>query len=263
MDEAFTEHDRLLLDLWSRGANLLQYEQLVRDVAETGVSVRVLAVNSFYRLVLLNVAAFYNLQCFSKLLRIDNKGGYLGKEVQIKNVWICKPDVGYVPPRESLADLKNRWSRLHATGKSVRKWSELQLLHTQFAQIEPLEPGKESAMSLHAVPKDLLAFIFALVPLPDFARCRRVCRRWNECAERQSVWRAHLDAMVNRSELTRKAFVEMKWDDKDAMSTLRQLKKVPLGEGMCLLPNCFQLRHEHGAVVPADAAELKPKKLKK
>ncbi len=180
--------------------------------------------------------------------------------MEVKHVYIEKPDVGYAPPKESLADLKNRWSRLHAKGISVKKWGELQLPERNYAQIEPLGAGQESALSKHEVPKDVVAFIFALLPLPDVARCRRVCRRWNECAARSSVWHAQLDAYVNRSELTRKAFVEMKKDPRWAAATLRQLKLAPLAEHYCTIPGCFRFFHEHGAQIPADAVEQTVKK---
>jgi hypothetical protein len=55
----------------------------------------------------------------------------------------------------------------------VKKWAQLQLASGAYAHIEPLEPHLQSAMSRHEVPKDLMAFIFALVSLADAAATLR------------------------------------------------------------------------------------------
>jgi hypothetical protein len=265
MEAPFTEHEELLLDLWAKGADLPKYERTVRHVAETGEVVRVLTMNSFHRLVLVNVALHYGLRVFSKLAYVEQKGpewGPHGKAVEVKNVFICRPEGEYEAPAETLADLKNRWARLHNTGKSVKKWTPLQLASGAYARIEPLESNQQSAMSRHEVPKDLMAFIFALVSLADVARCRRVCRQWNECAARPSVWHAQLEVFVNRNEVTRKAFVAMKKDSGDAAATLRQLKLSALPDGYCAIVGCFPFFHEHGVSIPKDARPQTAKKSK-
>jgi hypothetical protein len=113
VEASLTEHEELLLKLWAEGTELLKYECMARHVAESGEVLRVLTMNSFHRLLVVNVSLHYGLTVFCKLAYVEQKGPEYGrprgKAVEVKHVFICRPEGPYVAPAETLADLKNRY----------------------------------------------------------------------------------------------------------------------------------------------------------
>ncbi len=246
------------MDLWTKGTDVVSYEKAIRRVAEKDESLCVTTSNSFVRMVLLNVAFHWNLRVFTRHLKKQRKGDYydMGSHVvELKEVHIARPAFGYVPPSRSLVDLRNSCVRLLGKGHYHKKWDSLKI--KVFPEIAPLNEGETTAMSRHEVPRDVLAFIIALLPsLGAVARVRRVCRRWNDCAEQPNVWRSQLDLLLSKSQCARDTFLAMKTGSTDPRLLLRTLLVTPKAAS-CQEPDCFRLCHNHARPIPSRAVEMK------
>ncbi len=250
MESPFTPAEEELMELWSR-TDMRAFEYSMRSVAETGLPLRVLTMTKRSRVALYAVAAYWKLRV---LTRPNHGSSYKGRHgnwrgLQLKDVYVCRPPPPYEPPTTTLVDLRNRWTHVRSTGSSRPKWK----LRCEGEVVLPLASGETTAFSRHELPADIVAFILSLLPsVGDLARCRRVCRKWNEIAEdRQSIWRAHLETLLDLS-VPELKLAKMKQTGGNARAALRHFLLTHKNGLVCKDAKCLHLYHTHGGAVPHD-----------
>ena len=116
--------------------------------------------------------------------------------MKIKTILISRPD-HYVPVTKALSEWRTEWNLRIGTGRSVKKPEEL-VFQVQDVVL-PLQKDQMTVMSNHVIPKDVLCYMFSFLPrLSDIACARRVCKHWNESANRGFLYQAHMNRHYDR-----------------------------------------------------------------
>lgn len=86
MDELFSEQERFLISKWREGVDLRHYEQHIKEVAASGESLTVCSGNAFVRMVIYEVAHYWNLTVRAFVVKTFQSDGPWNKSRQLKMI---------------------------------------------------------------------------------------------------------------------------------------------------------------------------------